>query len=137
MKTNRVNVELYLIAFLLIIIIFQQSDDNGIKHYNKKQQENKLQYLNYNTQRIEPFTRIGLLYKDNSSTILPLYGRRTHIRSNTWNYYTETNDDNRIQIEINIKNRQCIRNTGCKELYNGDIVNIPEYNSIFIVKLYL
>ena len=92
--------------------------------------------FNYNTQRVAPFTQIGILYKNDSNTILPLYGRRTHVRSNTWNYYTSTNDDNRIKLELNIKDRDCLDKVGCKELYTGDSLFIPEYSSVFTVKIY-
>lgn len=135
MKKVNNNFPLYLISFLLFIIIVQYS--NPQTNVTNEKTKQRIPYFNYNTQRVEPFTRIGVLYKENSATILPLYGRRTHVRSNTWNYYTETNDENRIRIELNIKNRQCLRNTGCKELYNGDAINIPEYNGVFTVKLYL
>ena len=121
--------------FIIIIILLQNTEATST---NKSSPINMNKSLfNYNTQRIEPFTRIGVLYKNDSNVILPLYGRRTHVRSNTWNYYTITNDESKIKIELKIKDRQCLRKTGCKELYNGDTLHIPEYNGVFTVNMYL
>ena len=129
-----INTNTILIFLILIIILLQNTNkDSG----SKESVINTKSFFNYNTQRVEPFTRIGVLYKNDSNIILPLYGRRTHVRSNTWNYYTITNDESKIKIELKIKDRECLRKTGCKELYNGDSVHIPEYNGVFIVNMYL
>ena len=127
------NTNTILILLILIILLLQNYDPNTLD----KETSNKRPLFNYNTQRVEPFTRIGVLYKNDSNVILSLYGRRTHVRSNTWNYYTITNDESKIKIELKIKDRQCLRKTGCKELYNGDTVYIPEYNGVFTVNMYL
>ena len=129
-----INTNTVLIFLILVILLHnkQLNSDN-----NEPPDTVPRPIFNYNTQRIEPFTRIGVLYKNDSNMILPLYGRRTHVRSNTWNYYTITNDESKIKIELEIKGRQCLRKTGCKELYNGDTVHIPEYNGVFTVNMYL
>ena len=126
-----------LILLVVIIILLQNQQSNSINNESHDIIVKKRPLFNYNTQRVEPFTRIGVLYKNDSNVILSLYGRRTHVRSNTWNYYTITNDESKIKIELNIKDRQCLRKTGCKELYNGDTVYIPEYNGVFTVNMYL
>jgi len=124
---------------ILILIILFVILNKTISSKSEDKNKNIIQkpFFNYNTQRIEPFTRIGVLYKNDSNIILPLYGRRTHVRSNTWNYYTITNDESKIKIELKIKDRQCLRKTGCKELYNGDTLHIPEYNGVFTVNMYI
>lgn len=124
-----------LIIFILFIVLNQQSISQSEIKSNITNKNLRNTVFNYNTQRVEPYTRIGVLYKNDSNIILSLYGRRTHVRSNTWNYYTLTEDN--IKIELQIKNRQCIRKTGCKELYNGDTIHIPEYNGLFTVNMYL
>tara|TARA_B110001469_G_C9302730_1_gene164476 strand:- start:17 stop:409 length:393 start_codon:yes stop_codon:yes gene_type:complete len=123
-----------LIVVVLIIILQQQYETKTVISTQKLKTR---PLFNFNTQRVEPFTRIGVLYKNESNVILPLYGRRTHVRSNMWNYYTITNDESKIKIELKIKDRQCLRKTGCKELYNGDTLHIPEYNGMFTVNMYL
>ena len=128
-----------ILIVLLFIILFQNMQHNTKVHNQSSDTivKKNIPLFNYNTQRIEPFTRIGVLYKNDSNVILPLYGRRTHVRSNTWNYYTMTNDESKIKLEIKIKNKQCLRKIGCTELYNGDTVHIPEYNGFFSVNLYI
>ena len=123
------NTILIVIIFILVLMQFNNKEESEV--------QKRPRFFNYNTQRVEPFTRIGVLYKNDSNVILPLYGRRTHVRSNTWNYYTITNDESKIKIELKIKDRQCLRKTGCKELYNGDSVHIPEYNGVFTVNMNL
>ena len=125
-----------ILILVILVIVLNQSSGNVIKETVNVPPKRK-PLFNYNTQRVEPFTRIGVLYKNDSNDILSLYGRRTHVRSNTWNYYTITNDESKIKIELNIKDRQCLRKTGCKELYNGDTIHIPEYNGLFTVNMYL
>lgn len=132
-----INTNTILIFIILIIILLQNHNQNTVPKESSDIMFQRKQMFNYNTQRVEPFTRIGVLYKNDSNVILPLYGRRTYVRSNTWNYYTITNDESKIKIELKIKDRQCLRKTGCKELYNGDNINIPEYNGVFTVNLYL
>ena len=130
------HINTYLICVLIILLIYSIKNTNQTINIDDNKHIKKT-FFNYNTQKIEPFRRIGVLYKNDSNDILPLYGRRTHVRSSTWNYYTTTNDNNNIKIEVNIKNRQCLRNTGCKELHTGDTIHIPEYNGVFTVNLYL
>ena len=126
-----------LILLVVIILLLQNQQSNAISNESRDIIVQKRPLFNYNTQRVEPFTRIGVLYKNDSNVILSLYGRRTHVRSNTWNYYTITNDESKIKIELNIKDRECLRKTGCKELYNGDTIYIPEYNGVFTVNMYI
>lgn len=135
----KINLNTLLIILVILFIGFKQFQEkiNSIVPIETIRVKKQNQYFNYNTQRVEPFIRIGVLYKENSNIILPLYGRRTYVRSSTWNYYTVTNDDSRIQIELEIKDRECLRKTGCKELYSGDTVMIPEYNGVFTVKIYI
>ena len=141
---KQTNFPLYIIILVLIAVIYSQTiDQNKVqKIFKPNLRFPRNTYIqrpifNVPTQRIDPFTRIGYLYKENSDIMLPLHGRRTHVRSYTWNYFTYTNDDSRIRIDINVKNRNCMRKIGCKELYDGDTVNIPELNGLFNVKLYI
>ena len=90
---------------------------------------------NINTQRVEPFRQIGILYNDNGD-LLPLLGRRTYASSTRWNYYTITNEAISIKIPIILKDRECMLSQGCDELYDNDKVTIPELHSSFVVKIY-
>ena len=125
------------LLIIMLVTIIHQNRSEAVQFVVEKAPNYRRPFFNYNTQRVEPFTRIGVLYKNDSNTILPLYGRRTHVRSNAWNYYTITNDDSKIKIELKIEDRQCLRKIGCKELYSGDTIYIPEYNGVFTTNLYL
>ena len=139
-KYNRMNVNTILIFIVIIVLLFRNTSPSEPKttvyHVQNQTKPKRYPMFNYNTQRVAAFTQIGILYKHDSNLILPLYGRRTYARSNTWNYYTSTNDDYRIRLELNINNRDCSEKTGCKELYTDDSVYIPEYSSMFKVKIY-
>jgi len=136
----KINANTPLLLLLIGIMVFQFAKRVPVTVFKNQTQNRIIQnvpYLNYNTQRVPPFRQVGVLYKNESSLILPLYGRQTHVRSNTWNYYTTTEGDNPLQIEISIKERECLRKNGCKELYTDDSIFIPEYNGLFNVKMYL
>ena len=94
------------------------------------------------------FQQVGILSKNNisddskapgnntDSNILPLYGKPLYRGANKWLYYTETDKYNPIKVPINVNNQDCTDDTGCPELYDGGVVNIPSYNGNFNVKIY-
>jgi hypothetical protein len=126
------NINTFLLVALIFVILFK-SEDKAVD----TPVDNSIPYFNHNTQRVMPYRQIGVLYKDDGNVIIPLYGRRTHVRSNTWNYYTVTDTNTPIQIGLSINDRECMNNIGCKELYSEDSLYIPEYNSVFNVKLHV
>ena len=132
-----INTNTILIVLILVIILLQNQPTSISNDRSSSNIIVKRPLFNYNTQKVDPFTRIGVLYKNDSNIILPLYGRRTYVRSNTWNYYTVTNDESKIKIELKIKDKRCLRKIGCNELYNDDTVHIPEYNGVFTVNMYV
>lgn len=138
MKHSSTKQYIYVVIIVVLFsLLLAKSNSREVVVYKRVFPQKQRPIFNVPTQRIDPFTRIGYLYKENSDVMLPLHGRQTHVRSNTWNYFTYTNDDSRIRIDIRIKDRNCMKNTGCKELYDGDTINIPELNGLFKVKLYL
>jgi hypothetical protein len=57
--------------------------------------------------------------------MLPLYGRRTmRGSSDRWNYYTRTDTYNPVPLPIRYKNRDCMDDIGCAELYSGETVHL-------------
>ena len=141
-SNNLMNVNTILIFIVIVVLLFRNTNSplsepkTTVYHVEKQSKPKRYPMFNYNTQRVAAFTQIGILYKQDSNLILPLYGRRTYARSTTWNYYTSTNDDYRIRLELNINGKDCSEKTGCKELYTDDSVYIPEYSSMFKVKIY-
>jgi hypothetical protein len=92
--------------------------------------------ITLDTRRQTNFKQIGLLFSSASKTTLPLYGKPTYVGSHTWNYYTYVNDYHQLMIPIEIYGRDCMTDIGCKEIYGGDEVFIPNYDETFVVKLY-
>tara|TARA_B100000123_G_C25724502_1_gene426211 strand:+ start:416 stop:1198 length:783 start_codon:yes stop_codon:yes gene_type:complete len=92
--------------------------------------------------------QVGVLHKEEISddtknignnsnpVILPLFGCPTHQGSNKWTYYTSTDGHTQVKLPITNKNRVCNSEYGCDELYDGDNVSIPAYNSNFKVSIY-
>lgn len=92
--------------------------------------------VNIPTQRIESYRQVGYLYND-ENVMMPIYGRRLHVSSTRWNYYTKSDNNNySISIPLHNKGRDCQSEYGCDELYDGDEISVPEFNGVFRVKLY-
>lgn len=92
--------------------------------------------VNIPTQRIESYRQVGYLYNDDNF-MMPIHGRRLHVNSTRWNYYTKSDNNNySISIPLHNKGRDCQSEYGCDELYDGDEISVPEFNGIFKVKLY-
>ena len=65
--------------------------------------------------------------------ILGLYGSPTNNRATKFIYYTIFNN---IKLNINHNVKSCTSEYGCNELYNEDIIDIPELNGKFKVNIY-
>ena len=90
------------------------------KHYNSfdSSQNASSENLNYPKENLD---------KDNR--ILRLFGRQEYPGSNKYEYYTAINScPDQIKIPLNTKRKW--------ELYDGDIVHVPELNESYRVKLY-
>lgn len=60
--------------------------------------------------------------------ILPIYGRNLWRGSNKWNYYTSTDSFQSVKLPVLFKGRDCQDDTvGCDEIYDGDMVTVPQY----------
>jgi hypothetical protein len=83
------------------------------------------------------FQQIGhLTNNDNPEpVILPLFGKM--INNNRWLYYTVSDKQLQIKIDIEYKNKSCQdSHIGCDELYNDDEVFVPAYSKIFKISMY-
>lgn len=93
--------------------------------------------INIPTRGLEEYRQVGILTSLNDSKIvIPLYGRRTYVRSQHWNYYTLTNGYQSIQISVSNKNKDCSDEYGCEEIFSDDLVYIPAYNERFRTLMY-
>ena len=83
----------------------------------------------------EQYQSVGIISLDGEGTPLPLYGRRTILSGDRWNYYTKTDQYNPVSVPI-YRNRNCIEDIGCNELYTGDKVQIPSIKKEGTVDIY-
>lgn len=69
-----------------------------------------------------------------AANILSLYGRQTYPGSNRWEYFYRSGDN---KIILNKDGTSCSGdNSNCKEVSDGDVLNLPEFNGDFTVSIY-
>ena len=84
----------------------------------------------------EEYQQVGVLTNADNSKILALYGRPTFTSSHKWNYFTTTDRFHQIRLPVHCESKNCTAEFGCDELYEGDSVNIPQYDETFKVSVY-
>jgi len=67
------------------------------------------------------------------SIILPLMGRRPYNKSTNMIYYTLYNN---VKIPLSNSGKSCDTEYGCSELFDNDVINIPELNGSFKINIY-
>ena len=69
--------------------------------------------------------------------MLPLYGRRSiNGSSDRWNYYTRTNEYNPVPLPLRHKNRDCMDDIGCPEVFSGDSIHVDGTGEKGLVRLF-
>jgi Family of unknown function (DUF5755) len=93
--------------------------------------------INIPTQGLpESFQSIGNI-NVGEGKILPLYGRRTmRGSSDRWNYYTRTDTYNPVPVPIRYKNRDCMDDIGCAEVYSGENLFVEDLGVSGKVRLF-
>ena len=111
--------------------------------YKDKLDPPKIEYHHHYTNQLQPIRtqgvllpiqQLGMLSCPANSEILPLFGRR--LQRNSWQYYTYANQYNKVMLPIEHKTKSCMDVYGCSELYNNDVVLIPQYTKEYKVTLY-
>ncbi len=94
------------------------------------------------------FQQVGMLYKNqiaddgkvigNSSdtVIIPIFGRPLYPGSNKWNYYVTSDKYAMVKMPFTFKGKKTDDQYGVDELFDGDVITLPEYNGEFVVKIY-
>jgi len=74
----------------------------------------------------------------NNNEILPLYAKPSKFNRNNYNYYTLNNGNQNLnlQVPIEYKNRNCMEDNGCNEIYDKDTIKVPVFNKKYNVTLY-
>ena len=84
----------------------------------------------------EAFQTIGNL-SVGGGKMLPLYGRRSiNGSSDRWNYYTRTNEYNPVPLPLRHKNRDCMDDIGCPEVFSGDSIHVDGTGEKGVVRLF-
>jgi hypothetical protein len=73
----------------------------------------------------ENYQQVGAI--NSGDKILPLFGRPRWPGASRWNYYTSTDSFQSVKLPVNFKNRNCLDDIGCDEVYDGDAVGIPQF----------
>jgi len=94
--------------------------------------------INIQTQSVDTnYRQIGILTRiGGKETILPLMGKPLITNRDRWNFYTLSESNNMIKLPITFKNRRCMTEQGCDNIYNGDTVYVEGYNDAFKVTTY-
>tara|TARA_B100000963_G_scaffold360818_1_gene393278 strand:+ start:3868 stop:4452 length:585 start_codon:yes stop_codon:yes gene_type:complete len=141
------------IIFLIIIKILLDYINNSQKqnqnmtlnkpisvNINKNKEDNepplKSIPINIPTRGETKYVQIGILSNSDNDKVLPLYGKQTYQRSQQWNYYTTSDSYNLIKIPLSYQGKDCMDETGCREINDGDSILIEEYGETFKVKIY-
>ena len=83
------------------------------------------------------YRQIGILTRIGSKeTILPLLGRPLITNRDKWNFYTLSETNNLLKLQVFHKGKNCMSQIGCNDLYTGDTVKIDGYNDSFKVTTY-
>jgi hypothetical protein len=89
----------------------------------------------------DSFRKIGFLTSRElaDSVILPLFGEPAPYRRHRWNYYTVTDTQqslSSVKLPVVYRDRICVNEVACDEIYTGDIVRVHGYESPFVVHVY-
>lgn len=88
----------------------------------------------YPSRHDRQYQLLGTLSCSQRDLILPLFGRR--INTDRWQYYTTTDNNRLIRLDIQYNKQSCNDIIGCSEIYNDELVFVPQYDSDFKVALY-
>lgn len=113
-----------------VIYIKDTEKSEDIKVYPKELPE-------YNN---DDYQQIGLLTaneSDKEPIILPLFAKKLRNNRDRWQYYTATDKNNMMRLPLHHQNMNCDDSIGCKEIYDGDTINVEIYkNRVFTATIY-
>lgn len=136
----------FLVIVCLVFIIALQRFEIQVKKTHKVEsavivqpQQQKPQQININV-TTDPnsytapvvFGQVG--YLSDGTKMLPLYGEPSQTRRGRFYYYTVIGN---IKLPLMYKNRDCMEEVACEELYDGEEVRVQDMsNETWTVRLY-
>ena len=149
---------LYVIIGLLIVILFiihsdknlninirpesdPESDDDirePKRFYDSRYISRKQMKINVPTRGEAPsYQQVGILTgTDDPENIKPLYGRQTYRGSGLWNYFTSLDSHLATKIPIQVGEKDCTDERGCKEIYKNDTLSIGDPDNQYKANIY-
>lgn len=131
-----------MIIILIVFVIYMLID----LKYQMKTNDNYISLLNISrgmspTQRPDTYRKIGFLTSRElaDSIFLPLFGQPAPYRRHRWNYYTITDTHqllSSVKLPVIYRDRNCVDEVACEEIYDGDVVRVHGYSSPFVVHVY-
>ena len=117
-----------------------KDDAYFLKHSSSSTCHNKNCGINIQTnihQADIRYRQIGvLLPREEKFSILPLMARPLYTNRYKWQYYTLSDQNNSIKLPIYIKDRNCMNEYGCDELYTNDVAWVEGHNTHYKISLY-
>lgn len=88
-----------------------------------------------------PYQQMGVLIAEPETpggepTVLPLLGKPAATNRDRWQYYTSTDKTHMLRLPVSFENKNCTEDIGCREVQDGDNINIPAYKKDFQVQIY-
>ena len=76
------------------------------------------------------FQQVGVLVEDSggSDKLIPLYGEQTYNGSKQWRYYTSSDGFQSVKLNVLHKNKNCMDEYGCDEIYDGNDATVNGYS---------
>ena len=70
------------------------------------------------------YDTVGYLKDEGTNNMQKLFGRETYPGSNSWNYFAMSDDYHQIAIPLNVGDKDCTKENGCKEINDKEILTI-------------
>ena len=138
------NMTMIMITIAIIGFLYYSQRLNTISHSGSdssvlKGHSREIKYMpvNVKTQQNhqETYRQIGILSRTtNQDVIMPLFGRNLNAGRDKWQYYTVT--EHNVRLPINVAGKSCTNEYGCDSVGNGDMVYVEGYNDAFKATLY-
>jgi len=114
-----------LILIVVISILYKKVMNNKA---TKRGTNGSIKYLPINVptrgEKLN-YEEVGVI--SNGDKLFKLMGRQIYSGSSKWQYYALSDQYNSVRLTvINKKGRECDTSQGCEELFDGDLLTVPD-----------